>query len=387
MPSPAEPTGHPETGAWSNSSKEAWLGRSSEETGRQRKRQRHEVLLESCLRSVRHARGDRGHEHAPGPGGLDASPGDVRNRRRALKRIIDDALVEEAAARRKVHVARVRRDSVVGTSASPSSGRPSGGFGSGEGLDGGGQRVRAGFHGQPPYREDQQQLHWQQQRPRQGLYPQDDGELCLTDEEYLEMILRLEEELYQGFPGVGERDDQQSWDEMEDMDAAEIDAMVEAHLGEGSANGNGCLSTGGIQDAVSCPVCRQASLQVHPGNPYLFFCPGSMSMASMASGSTHGRDAGGPWPPGSLHPDVLLHSSHCAMDLSSEGIGLDRVGVRVRQCEHAHEAARPGCGGVVRFEMREGTGCTDDLGVPGVPGMPRMMLAVCDGCGWAEVCL
>ena len=112
-----------------------------------------------------------------------------------------------------------------------------------------------------------------------------------------------------------------SRDEMEDMDAAEIDAMVEAHLGEGSANGNGCLSTGGIQDAVSCPVCRQASLQVHPGNPYLFFCPGSMSMASMASGSTHGRDAGGPWPPGSLHPDVLLHSSHCAMDLSRKGLG------------------------------------------------------------------
>ena len=379
--SPTEPSGHPETGAWSNSSIDARSRRSSDETGRQRKRQRQDILLENCLRSVRYARGDRGHHQASEVGGLDKSPGDVHDRRRALKRVIDDALVEEAAARRKVHVARVRRDSVVGVPPDLSSGRPSTGFGFGTGLHDGGQLGYAGYNGQPPYREGQHQL---EQRPHQDQCPQDDGELRLTDEEYFEMILRLEEELYQDFHGMGERGDQQCWDEMEDMDAAEIDAMVEAHLGEGSVNIDSCRPKGLVQERAPspacpvCPVCRQALLQAHPGNPYFFYCPGSRPLTM------------GPSSAASLHPDVLLQSSHCAMDLSSEGIGLDHVGVRLRACERAHEAS--GCGGVLRFEVREGTGYVDGQGVPGaqwpmMAGVPRMLVAVCDGCGWGEVCL
>ena len=270
----------------------------------------------------------------------------------------------------------------MGASSDSSSGRPPGGFGVSTGLHDGGQPEHAGFHGQPPpYREDP---HHMEQRTCQDQCPQDDGELRLTDEEYLEMILRLEEELYQDFHGMGERGDQQRWDEMENMDAAEIDAMVEAHLGGGSANINSCDLSGPVQERVSCPVCRQAWLHVHPNNPYFFYCPGS---TPLRTGVAHRHDADGPVPPASLYPDELLQSSHCAMDLSSEGIRLDRVGVRLRVCEQAHEAT--GCGGVLRFEMRDGAGCRDGSGVAGAQEspMPRMLVAVCDRCGWGEVCL
>ena len=378
---PTGPAGPAGTGTWPDPSKAAWSGRSSDETGRQRKRQRQEVLLESCLRSVRHVRNDRGHEQPPEPGGRRVSAGDVQDRRRALKRIIDEALVEEAASRRKVHVARVRGDNVVGASSGSSSGRPSGGSVFGTGPREVGQPQHAGFHAQPPYREDSLQP---EQPTRQDQGPQDDGELRLTDEEYLEMILRLEEELYQDFHGMGERGDQQCWDEMEDMDAAEIDAMVEAHLGGGPVNVNGCHLSRPVQEGVLCPVCRQAWLHAHPNNPYFFYCPAS---TSGTPAPRHGYDAGGPLPPASLETDALLQSSHCAMDLSSEGITLDRVGVRVRVCEHGHEAT--GCGGMLRFEMREGGGCRDGLAIPGAqrPPMPRMLVAICDGCWWCDVCL
>ena len=380
-----ETVGHPVT-----------VGVAEVERARQaQRRKRQRDVLESAVRQVRqvrHARTASGHEasHVRGygsdQGGMGASSEGMQDRRRALKRIIDDVLVEEAASRRKVHAVRVQRDrdTCVETISNTYPGRSPDGLSSGTQAHGAGQ--------QPPYREAQQDDPNQHRRRQQY---QQDGDLHLTNEEYLEMILRLEEELYQDFHemGMGDGGDQRCWDEMEDMDAAEIDAMVEAHLGDGFVDGAGVIPDGQLNVPVPCPVCRHVCLQAHPGNPYMFFCPDITS--PIASGSQHAvesavmenaaQTASRPSPQlpavgvavSSLHPDEILHYSHCALDLSSEGIRLDQVGARVRVCEHAHGEAHPECPGIVRFEMREGA-CV---------GGPRMLVALCDGCGWGDVCV
>jgi len=74
----------------------------------------------------------------------------------------------------------------------------------------------------------------------------------------------------------------------------------------------------------------------------------------------------------SLSLEEVYGRSHCALDLSSEGMGVARVGVRVRVCEEAHRVT--GCGSPVRFEVRD------------VAGTGRMLVAFCQACGWGEVC-
>ena len=375
----------------------------SPENQQQLKRQRaRDGLLDACLRTVRRKSHASHHDVAsstPGRDGseqrvhlVDASAGGSRDeaettgeeeaRRRVLKRIIDETLLEvtdgdrhgdihgESASqglaqgrRRKVRVGRTgaptptptRPTSAMHSSAVSSTSRSMG-------------EMTAAYPTVAATTSFAAQLE----------------DLELTEDEYLEMILRLEEALYEELDGraasvstAGRTTGHQgTWyvEEMEEMDAAEIDAMVEAHLGAGTG------STGPFPDfpnspnlpnlpnlpnspspsssPLACPVCRQAALETLPGHPYAVYCPnvGGALGAGTAVASL----------------EEVYGRSHCALDLSSEGMGVARVGVRVRVCEEAHRVT--GCGSPVRFEVRD------------VAGTGRMLVAFCQACGWGEVC-
>ena len=233
----------------------------------------------------------------------------------------------------------------------------------------------------------------------------------LTDEEYMELILRMEEELYNDMEamdgyGMDACEEEEELEYLNELENAEIDAMVEAHFAgdmehmADTAAGYGRGGGGwGPLPPVMCPVCRNHALQTH-GNDCMFYCP----------------------------------EGHLAMDTSMEGIPLEQVGYRIRACERAHAEVQKGCMGTVRFEMRDGTvpaamtatpttatpttatpttatltkaitaitaitsdhgpssamagGCCQGPNDGQHGGLHRrMLLALCDVCGWWEICL
>jgi hypothetical protein len=305
------------------------------------KRKRTLLVVDECLRQVQRRRQDvldRARRARRSSGSLDAGerPEGVSTRgtaeqHKVLKRIIDEELEKNMAEmetdrRRSCHSCH------------------SGGCGAGAGVAGVNfcTLSTAGGPGSGSCRTGQ----------TAGTGPRDRSESLLTDEEYMDLILRMEQELYNDMQ-------EEELDYLIEMENADIDAMMEAHfedrerawpdgrdpgshaaLSPGRAGACTHSSSYSSVPTVPCPVCRQRQLLTRDGSIYRFYCP----------------------------------EGHLTMDTSFEGIGLDQLDRMVRECETRHSQTR--CPGAVRFEQRAGSDPSTNSLVGG-----------CHLCGWCDVVL